>query len=196
MDALGNPWQRTELWAAKRYRHWQEVDDHFAYAANASMFATTGGGFGAIISKLVTKRGGTVFKPVYDRPAHVAGPDCIEVPQSLEHSMNGHPLQGHRWCTVQTNLQQLVAWLPAAYRDQLLTQTQTVNEPLRSLAIDLGARPRAYFGKQWQLISTDTVTETELKSMVGGMLCSGARQSIYGIPNTLHRVFMMQLSER
>ena len=44
--------------AATKDRYFPEVDDHFTFAANANLFATTGGGYGAIIGKLVTLRGG------------------------------------------------------------------------------------------------------------------------------------------
>jgi len=88
----------------------------------------------------------------------------------------------------ESEAQALFDWLPTICQEQLRLAVNSTSVPLRSLVLDVGARARAYFGKKWNFISEDHVTDCNLKSMMDGLVSYGGTSKFYGIQGTLHKV--------
>lgn len=99
-----------------------------------------------------------------------------------------HPLTSQE----QIDLDHLAKWLPAACKEELMTQVSETEELLRSIILDVGACPRAFFGSRWKMLSAEKTTKSEVDRMLGDLEGPGVSGSCFrGLSDTLHRVAPM-----
>lgn len=194
LSRLPFSWPKTRVWDAKHHRNWEEVDKHFAYGCNASLFATTGGGFGEVMAAMVKLRGGKVLNPQYDVPVHpyVASHPRLDRNCAWQECEKCDNLD--RVGTA-IDLEQLLVWLPLEYHAALAQEIASEESQfgctsLAKLTMDIGSYARAWFRGGWKTISNVCVSEEHVHRMVDGLVhCHDAGNAkLHGIPNTLHRV--------